>query len=101
MTFIQNTEILIRKSDKCISKIFFNNGINIVNFDSNFELISSNKVIDNIKGSTDIWFDIDEQDNIYGIYDDKQGSLIKIDINDNKINKSSIISYDNYRYSRI
>lgn len=99
MTFIQNTEILIRKSDKCISKIFFKNGINIVNFDSNFELISSSKVIDNIKGSTDIWFDIDEQDNIYGIYDDKQGSLIKIDINNDKINKASIINYDNSKYT--
>lgn len=94
MPFINKTEILIQKSNK--NSTIFNLDKNIVynSIDSNFNKLSSHKIIDGNYCFVDIWLDINNDDSIYGVINDKKGKLLNVNIKDDVIDKTTIIKYD-------
>ena len=94
MSFIENFESLIEKSNNNISNITLDDGITLYNHDSNFKLLSSKKLIDGNYSFADYWFDINKSDVLYGLINDKNGTLIHCYINDSFIIKNSILKYD-------
>ncbi|HSQ34048.1 MAG TPA: hypothetical protein VLM81_04065, partial [Peptostreptococcaceae bacterium] len=94
MPFINKTEILIQKSNKNLT--IFNLDKNIIydSIDSNFNKLSSHKIIDGNYCFVDIWLDINNDDSIYGVINDKKGKLLNVNIKDDIIDKTTIIKYD-------
>lgn len=94
MSFIENFESLIKKSNNYISNITLDDGITLYNYDSNFNLLSSKKLIDGDFSFADYWFDINKSDLLYGLINDKNGSFMHYYINDNFIIKNNILKYN-------
>ena len=94
MPFINKTEILIQKSNKNLT--IFNLDKNIIYdiIDINFNKLSSHKIIDGNYCFLDIWLDINNDDSIYGVINDKKGKLLNVNIKDDIIDKTTIIKYD-------
>lgn len=94
MSFIENFESLIEKSNNDICNITLDEGINLYNYDSNFKLLSSKKLIDGNYSFADYWFDINSSDVLYGLINTKEGSIIHYYINDRFTIKNYILKYD-------
>lgn len=99
MTFTNKFDTLIKKSSNCISKISLDNGIILSNLNLNFEIVSSKKIIDGNYSFIDFWFDINEDDSIYGIVDTKDQGLLYIYIDDKIIVKNNILKYNHKLFS--
>lgn len=95
MPFINKTSILIESS---INKglTLFELGENIVytNIDSDLNNINSYILINDEHTFIDIWVDIDDKDNIYGILNDKKGKLQNLIITSDNTAMNTIIKYD-------
>lgn len=95
MPFIDKTSILIENSlNKNISLFELENDIIYTNMDSQLNVISSNSIIDGKFSFVDIWLDIDNNENIYGILNNKKGLLQNLTINSNNLKKDTLIKYD-------
>ncbi|MCR8744521.1 hypothetical protein [Romboutsia lituseburensis] len=98
MSFFNDAYIFIRKSDKTINVFDLNKHILYNRLDSNLNNLYSDIIIDGDFSFADTWFDITDNDTIYGVINDKKGKLININItNDNFIN-TTIFKYDHYNY---
>lgn len=98
MSFFNDTYIFIRKSDKTLSIFDFNKHIFYNRLDSNLNILHSDIIIKGDFSFADAWFDVDFDDNIYGIVNDKKGKLINIDITNDNIINTLILKYDYYNY---
>lgn len=94
MSFIDNFESLIETSNKDITNLKSDNGITIYNYDSNFKLLSSKKLLDGSYSFADYWLDISKLDMIYGLVNNKNGTLIHLYITGNFIIKNNILKYN-------
>ena len=94
MTFMRKFDTLLQKSNDNMCKIDSDNGINISTLDQNFKLLSVKKVLTGSFSFLDYWFDINKNDNIYGIINNKSGSLIYYNIKNNYIISNKIINYN-------
>ena len=95
MPFINKTSILVENS---INKglTLFELGKNIVstNIDSDLNNIDSRILFNGEYSFIDIWLDIDDKDNIYGILNDKKGKLQNLIITSDNVDLNTIIKYD-------
>lgn len=98
MSFLYEVYTLIRKSDKTLSIFNLDNNIVYKNFDCNLNNLYSENIIDGDFSFADTWFDIDDNDNIYGVVNNKKGKLVNIDIKNNNIKDTTIFKYDYYNY---
>lgn len=94
MSFIENFESIIEKSNNDICNITLDEGITLYNYESNFKLLSSKKLIDGNYSFADYWFDINKLDILYGLINTKDGSIIHYYINDRFTIKSCILKYN-------
>lgn len=93
MAFSRKFATLIEESNRILTDISFNNGIELI-------IPNSKKFkLNNIKNSfATSYFDINDEDNIYGVILDSHNSLSFICINDNFISKSRLFSFDSEKY---
>lgn len=95
MPFIDKTSILVESS---INKglTLFELGKNIVstNIDSDLNNIDSRILFNGEYSFIDIWLDVDDKDNIYGILNDKKGKLQNLIITSDNVDLDTIIKYD-------
>ena len=94
MTFINKFDTLIKKSNNCTTKISLNNGIILSNLNLDMKLLYSKKIMYGNYSFIDYWFDINEDDSIYGIVTTKDKGLFYIYITDKVIVKNNIFKYD-------
>ncbi|WP_373601548.1 hypothetical protein [Paraclostridium bifermentans] len=91
--FLNDTEILIRKSNKDLSILKLGNKIIYEDNKLNLKETLVEELIENQYSFVDVYLDIDTDDNIYGIINDKKGKIFKINIQEKKINKEVIFKY--------
>ena len=96
--FIDKTEILIRNSQNKFKLFNFDKDFIFYELDSSFNKTSHNKIIDGSYSFADICLDINDNDIIYGVIDDKKGKLINITIDDDNISSNTILKYDYKNY---
>ena len=95
MTFMRKFDTLLQNSNDNMCKIdSSDNGINITNYDQNFKVLSVKKILTGNFAFLDYWFDINKNDSLYGIVNNKSGSLIYYNIRNNYIISNKIISYN-------
>lgn len=98
MPFIKQSSILIRNSFNNLYTISVENGISINYVNSNFEIKKNKKILSDISSLSTIYFDIDSNDNIYGLFTEKNKFLNYLHINDSIISKTLILKYDSNKY---
>ena len=98
MSVFNQAYIFIRKSDKTISIFNLDRGILYNNLDSNLNSLYSKNIITGDLSFADTWFDIDSNDNIYGIINNKEGKLINVNIKSNNIDSNTFFKYDYERF---
>lgn len=99
MSFINRTDALIRKSNNHIAKFNLDNNLIYHNIDNNLNESYSCKVLDGLYSFADINLDINNDDSIYGLVNDKKGKLINLHIKDDSIDKTTLIKYDNKQFT--
>ncbi|MDO5517087.1 MAG: hypothetical protein Q4F66_05990 [Clostridium sp.] len=94
MTFMRKFDTLLRKSNNTMCKIDSQDGINLYIYDNNFRLLSSKELLDGDFSFLDYWFDIDINNNVYGIINDKKGTLLSYNITNKYLIKNSLLKYN-------
>ena len=94
MTFIRKFDTLLHKSNKNIYKIDSEDGINLTIFNDGFKSLLSKKLYSGSFTFLDYWFDLDKDDNVYGIINNKEGSLLYYNIIDAYIIRSTLLKYN-------
>ncbi|MDD6770057.1 MAG: hypothetical protein SPJ62_12310 [Inconstantimicrobium porci] len=99
MSFSRNFITLIKNRNNDIFEINNQNGLIISRYGNKNKLIYSKKIFDGHFTFIDYWFEIDNNDNIYGIVNDKKGSLIYILIKDRIIVKKRLLNFNTIQIS--
>lgn len=99
MSFEKEFKTYLVKSNNNISEISLLNGVSLNNYDNKFNINSSKKIISGSHSFVDTYFDIDENDSIYGLINSKRGSLIYIYSNDQYIIKTDILTFNGRKNS--
>ena len=98
MSFFNECPYLLRNSNR--DMLFINSNSNLYcNYFSNNGDFSSNILSNNPITFSNYYFDIDEDDNIYGVFNDKSLNIVSFDYNLKKFNKINTICYDYKNYS--
>ncbi|MDU5021646.1 MAG: hypothetical protein E6269_13955, partial [Clostridiales bacterium] len=95
-----DTDILIKSSNEDLNIFCFIDGIVLKRIKKNLNDRYSIKIIDGIYSFVDFYADINNDDEIYGILNDKSGFLWNIYIDEKNsesiiLNKELILKYDN------
>lgn len=93
MSFTSDTEILIKNKDNKIKIFKMNSGLICYDIDSNFNESNLTKVMDGNYYFSDIYIDIDDNDIIYGIVNNK-GKLLTFVMDNDVITTTTTIKYD-------
>lgn len=94
MSFKKNFKTYLIKSNSDISEISHENGVVLYNYNNNFQQLSSKSIITGTQSFVDTYFNIDSNDNVYGLINTKRGSLLYISTRDNCIIKTPILTFD-------
>ncbi|MGL5314993.1 MAG: hypothetical protein ACRC92_17200 [Peptostreptococcaceae bacterium] len=94
MTFINETKTILRKSDNSLVVFNLDNNLEYENIDSYLNKVAIRKISDGEFSFINTWFDIDKDDNIYGIINDSKGRLINLDIKEDQTESSTLVKYD-------
>ncbi|WP_290060830.1 hypothetical protein [Paraclostridium bifermentans] len=88
-----DTNILIRKSDEDFIEFNLDSGIKYKIIKKNLQEIHSEEFIDGNFSFVDMYIDVDNEDNVYGILNDKLGKICSLSVED-KIKLNTIFKYD-------
>lgn len=94
MSFSRDFITILKNRNDDIYEIKSQNGLIISRYGKGNELVYSKKLFDGHFDFIDHWFEIDNNDAIYGIVNDKKGSLIYILIKDNIIVKKQLLNFN-------
>ena len=98
MSFIKQSSILIRNSLNDLYTVSVENGISINYVNSNFEIKKNKKILSDISSLSTIYFDIASNNDIYGLFTEKNKFLNYLHINSSTIYKTLILKYDTNKY---
>ena len=102
MSFVNQSSFILRKSDKSLVNIYFNNQLQLDFYNCDNELTFSTYLKNiNSSFSTTINFCIDKYDTIYGIYKNNGLKLITISNSTTKITQRDILSYNHKKFDII
>ena len=90
MSFIKQSSILIRNSLNDLYTVSVENGISINYVNSNFEIKKNKKILSDISSLSTIYFDIASNNDIYGLFTEKNKFLNYLHINSSTIYLSLI-----------
>lgn len=97
MSFVNKLSTILRLSNKDICHIYSNKDLIFDYMDKDDNLVFSNSLISsNNIDFTNSYFDLDDHDNIYGIYKDNSLNLVELKNDSKEIVQSEIFSY-NYK----
>jgi len=99
MAFVNVCEGLIRKSNKDMINLKYTKGLVADYISSDGNLINSKKLVNGDISFIDTCFDIDDQDNVYGVVNNKEGHLLYIYNKDINFNTSTILNYDSEKFN--
>lgn len=100
MGFINNCSTIIRRSDKDMFYIYYDNGIVFDYYNSNSEFVFSNKICDNSSiDFSNYFFTIDKNDNVYGIYNKDSLKMIEIPRYSHTYKEKTILNYDSHKFN--
>ena len=94
MSFLYKTNILIQNLNDEMYLFDLDKDVLYTKLDSNLNKLSSEKLIEGDFSFVDLCLDIDNENNIYGVINNKKGKLINIDIKDDVIDTSLLFKYD-------
>ncbi|MCC3863598.1 hypothetical protein K0040_04645 [Terrisporobacter petrolearius] len=95
MPFIDKTSILVESSiNKGLTLFEFGKNIVSTRIDPDLNNIDSRILFNGEYSFIDIWLDVDDKDNIYGILNDKKGKLKNLIITSDDVDLNTIIKYD-------
>ena len=98
MTFSRNFHTLIEDSNKDFIKISFNKGINLTRYNPNNSALKSKIISNKASSFSTASFDIDSDNNIYGVMVDYKHTLTYLCISNNVVFKSKLLSFDSEKY---
>lgn len=99
MSFIKQSSILIKNSSNCLYRICTNNGISFNYIDSDFNVKKNKEISSESSSLSTTYFDIDFNDNIYGLFTEKNKYLNYLHINNSLISKTLILKYNENKYN--
>jgi len=94
MPFVRRFHTLLKSSNQNIIINNLDHSLKMQNFDYNFNLISSKKLLDGSYSFVDVWFDINEDNTIYGVINAYKNSILYLYINDKVIIRNTLLKYD-------
>ncbi len=94
MSFVDKTNILIKKSSNDLYYFNLDKDIILTKINNENSTLISKKLFNGDYSFLDIWLDINEKDNIYGIINDKKGKILNLNIEEDNIDKHTMIKYD-------
>lgn len=99
MSFVKKFKTLIKKSDDSLIEFNMDKGITITSFNPNHEILYSKKIFAGDYSFVDTYFDIDENDAIYGLINSIENSLIYVTLRNNNLTKTPILKFNPSLYS--
>lgn len=99
MGFFNECSYIIRKSNKDMILIKSDNGLKYKYFKNSTSITNSEDITLVPINFSNYYFDIDENDNVYGIYLDSQINILKLNNNSNKFSILHKIDYDYKNYT--
>lgn len=99
MPFKKSFKILLHKSNNSIISINSNQKTTLDVLDQFFQKNSSITLLNNHCNSLDMYFDIDNNDNIYGLVNNKSGTVYYYNITNDLCVSNSIITYNQNLYT--
>lgn len=100
MSFINSCSTIVRRSNKEMFYIHYDNGIVFDYFNDNGEFVSSKKIKNNrFIDFTNAYFTLDKYDNVYGIYNNNGLKMVDVKKGSSTINEIPILNYDVNKFS--
>lgn len=94
MCFTRDFITILKNQNNDLYKIDSQNGLTISKYNSKNTLIYSKRLFTGSYTFIDYWFDIDNNDTVYGLINNKEGALTYIQIKGTIIIKKHLIDYD-------
>lgn len=99
MPFLDKTSILIEHSTNNSLSIFeLDDNIIYTNIDSSGKNVNSKILINGKYSFIDIWLDIDKNENIYGLLNNKKGKIENLTLDNDTLKRNTIIKYDHKNF---
>lgn len=95
MSFKKGFIIMLKKSNEEYFMLDIAEGITLYDLNYDCKIMNKNKIAHEKYTFVDLWVDINEYDEIYGIVNNSDGELIYIFIKGNKIYRTNLLKYDN------
>lgn len=99
MPFVRRFYTLVKNSTQTIIINNLDNSLKMQRFDYNFDLISSKELLDGSYSFVDVWFDINEDNTIYGIINAHKNNIMYLYINDKVVIKNTLLEYDPNKFN--
>jgi hypothetical protein len=99
MAFANNCEGLIRKSNKDMINFKYDKGLVADYITEDGSIANSKRLAHGDISFIDTCFDIDNNDNVYGVVNNKEGHLLYIYPNDKSFDTSTILNYDHNKFN--
>ena len=94
MSFIDKTNIVIKKNNNDLYYFDIDKDIVLTKINNKKDILLSKILFTGDYSFVDIWLDTNEKDNIYGIINDKKGKILNLNIEEDNIDKHTMIKYD-------
>lgn len=94
MSFINKTNILIKKNNNDLYYFDLDKDIVFTKISNKTNTLISKKLFDGDYSFVDIWLDTNEKDNIYGVINDKKGKILNLTLEKDNVDTHTIIKYD-------
>ena len=94
MSFIDKTNIVIKKNNNDLYYFDIDKDIVLTKINNKNDILLSKILFTGDYSFVDIWLDTNEKDNIYGIINDKKGKILNLNIEEDNIDKHTMIKYD-------
>ena len=99
MNYMYKNNILIKNSRDEMYMFNLGNDIVYTKLDSNFNKLYSNKLSEGCFSFVDVWLNIDNEDKIYGVLNNKKGKLLEVEIKENDTDEYLLFKYDYKNFS--
>ena len=94
MSFIDKTNIVIKKNNNDLYYFDIDKDIVLTKINNKNDILLPKILFTGDYSFVDIWLDTNEKDNIYGIINDKKGKILNLNIEEDNIDKHTMIKYD-------
>ena len=98
MSFIDKTNIVIKKNNNDLYYFDIDKDIVLTKINNKNDILLSKILFTGDYSFVDIWLDINEEDNIYGVINDGKGKILNLNIEEDNVDTHTIIKYDHENF---